>query len=83
MDSRSIAAPALALQNGVISTRRSGATSWGPLLGAATSIGTWTFTITDDPTSSTPAHIRDRFSAGEVEDILIVLTFSGMRPAWN
>jgi hypothetical protein len=78
-----VSAPGLALQNGVISTRRSGAVAWSTLLGKATTTGTWTFAIADDPTSGAPAPVRDRLATGEVDDILIVLTFSGTRPPWN
>jgi hypothetical protein len=64
-----------------ISTRGSAAAAWGNLLGAATTSGRWTFTLENDPAS--PGNkLVDRLHAGDIDDILVIFTFSGTRPSW-
>jgi hypothetical protein len=68
------ARPAATL-DGTISTRRSGGASWAPLLGGSP-IGVWEIVLPNDDAT------RARFAAGTIEDILLVLTYSGETPAW-
>jgi hypothetical protein len=60
---------------GVISTRRSNAGGFTALIGASP-IGTWELALpnTDE--------IKTRFKNGEVDDILLVITYAGRTPAW-
>jgi hypothetical protein len=69
----------------IASSRQSGAATWSNLINAAGAItdtvSIWTFELSDvvDSAESVLALLRD----GEVDDILIVFTFSGRKPSWN
>jgi hypothetical protein len=59
---------------GLISTRRN-APSWTPLRGKAP-FGEWELALPNTPP------MRARFRQGEIEDILMVVTYAGRTPAW-
>ena len=61
--------------DGVISTRRGNGTNWLPMIGRAP-VGEWELALPDS------AEVRSRFRDEEIEDILLVITFGGMTPAW-
>ncbi len=61
--------------DGVISTRRGNGTSWLPMIGKPP-FGLWEFALPDTP------EIRNRFQNEEVEDILLIITFTGFTPEW-
>jgi hypothetical protein len=70
------------LNESLISTRRtSGNSTWGLGIRSKSAIASWHFKLSDDPTSA-ETRLNDHFRNGEIEDILIVLTFSGRKPAW-
>jgi len=77
-----LAAPAV---QGVASSRQSGAANWRTTLLSDTnrtdaSVNTWRFRLIDtsDGSFSLSQELRD----GRVDDILIIMTFSGSKPAW-
>jgi hypothetical protein len=61
---------------GVISTRRASGSSWAPITGDNPPIGEWELALPTDETT------KNFFRNGEVEDILFVLTYSGVTPEW-
>jgi len=61
--------------DGIISTRRGNASSWMPIIGKLP-FGTWQLTLPNTET------IRDRFKNDEVQDILLVITYSAHTPEW-
>jgi Tc toxin complex TcA C-terminal TcB-binding domain/Concanavalin A-like lectin/glucanases superfamily len=71
--------------NGIASSRQSGAATWSNLItqgGIVDQQGkTWNFALSDvgGQSDSVLALLRN----GEVEDILIAFTFSGMKPSWT
>ena len=58
--------------DGMISTRRS---AW-PLLPGVSVVGEWTLVLPDTP------RIRTLFKDEKIEDILFVITYSGLTPEW-
>lgn len=61
--------------DGVISTRRSNGASWAPMIGAPP-IGDWTLTL------ASSADLNEQITDGQLEDILLVISFTGLTPAW-
>lgn len=61
--------------DGVISTRRGNAGSWTPMIGKSV-IGRWELSLPNT------AEVRDRFKDEQIDDILLVITYSGRTPAW-
>ena len=61
--------------DGIISTRRGNAGSWLPMLGRSP-VGDWELSLPNTPV------VRGRFSRGEIEDLLLVIGFSGRTPQW-
>jgi hypothetical protein len=61
--------------NGIISTRSGNAGSWQPMVGK-NPVGDWELAFPDKP------EIRDMFSKEDIEDILLVITYSGSTPDW-
>jgi hypothetical protein len=61
--------------DGVISTRRGNAGSWMPIIGK-TPFGTWELAFPDI------LEMRGRFTSGEIQDILLVTTYSAQTAAW-
>jgi hypothetical protein len=61
------------LQDQRISTRLASGRPWGSIRGQQAT-GTWQFTL--------PAELAAQFSKGTIEDVLIVVTFSGTKPDW-
>jgi Tc toxin complex TcA C-terminal TcB-binding domain len=59
--------------DGIISTRRGNAGSWTPIIGKTPS-GEWEFALPN------AEEMRNRFTNEEIEDILFVLTYSGLNP---
>jgi Tc toxin complex TcA C-terminal TcB-binding domain len=59
----------------VVSTRRGNAGSWTSMVGRAPA-GEWELSLPDT------AEVRRRFGAGDIEDILFVITYSGLAPEW-
>ncbi|MGH8066195.1 MAG: neuraminidase-like domain-containing protein, partial [Candidatus Entotheonellia bacterium] len=70
----SVGGPAQSI-DGIISTRRSNAGAWLPMLGPLP-VGTWTLALPDTH------EVRSRFKDGQIDDILFVITYSGETPAW-
>jgi hypothetical protein len=60
---------------GIVSTRRGNAGSWMPMIGRR-AVGEWELAL---PTSD---DVRGRFRREEIEDILLVVTYSGVAPDW-
>jgi hypothetical protein len=60
---------------GLISTRRSNAGSWTALIGTSP-VGTWELTFPETQ------EMKNRFKHEEIDDILLVLTYSGRTLAW-
>jgi hypothetical protein len=61
--------------DGVISTRRGNAGSWTAMLGKSPA-GEWELALPNTE------EIRNRFKNEDVEDILLVITYSGRTPKW-
>jgi hypothetical protein len=60
---------------GIASTRRGNAQTWGEIVGQTPS-GVWELAL---PNSSI---VRNRFGSEQIEDIVLIVSFSGRRPAW-
>jgi hypothetical protein len=60
---------------GIISTRRGNAGSWTGLLGKAP-MGAWELTLPNTE------EMRNHFKDKEIDDILLVVTYAGLTPAW-
>jgi Tc toxin complex TcA C-terminal TcB-binding domain len=61
--------------DGLISTRRGNAGSWMPMIGR-TPEGEWELSLPD-------AHeIKARFTNGDIDEMLFVITYSGRTPEW-
>ncbi|MGW4339251.1 Tc toxin subunit A-related protein [Rhodococcus koreensis] len=83
------AGPAGPAIDGVISTRRGNGEAWRQaLLGSSagdslpTPIGSWELSLrSDNPVAS--KNFEKALKSGQVEDILLVLSYSGETPAWN
>jgi hypothetical protein len=61
--------------DGVISTRRGNGSSWTPMIGKLP-VGEWELTLPDTE------EVRNRFRDEEIDDILLVITYSGRTPEW-
>jgi Tc toxin complex TcA C-terminal TcB-binding domain len=61
--------------DGVISTRRGNATSWTAMIGKSP-FGEWELSLPDT------SQIRELFAQEQLEDLLLVVTFSGHTPDW-
>jgi hypothetical protein len=61
--------------DGVISTRRGNGSSWANLI-SKTPAGEWELTLPN--TDEVKQHFQDE----ELDDILLVITYSGRTPAW-
>jgi Tc toxin complex TcA C-terminal TcB-binding domain/Bacterial Ig domain len=61
--------------DGLISTRRGNASAWIPLIGKSP-LGAWEITLPNTEV------MRNRFENEEIDDLLLVLTYSGRTPAW-
>jgi hypothetical protein len=61
--------------DGLISTRRGNASAWVPLIGKSP-LGAWEITLPNTEV------MRNRFENEEIDDLLLVLTYSGRTPAW-
>lgn len=70
---------------GIASSRRSGAATWPGLIARGGNIlqeaSTWTFALSD--ASGQSDSVLELLRNNEVDDILIVFTFSGMKPLWS
>ncbi|NHZ79374.1 hypothetical protein F2P44_08805 [Massilia sp. CCM 8695] len=71
---------AAALIHGLASSTQSGTPSWSVLRGAAGTGALWKFTLTTDQFSS--FSLSESFQEANVDDIILVFTASGLRPAW-
>jgi hypothetical protein len=60
---------------GIISTRRSNGAGWMTMPGGSP-VGMWELALPDEP------EIRAMFDRNEIEDIVLVITYSGELPAW-
>jgi hypothetical protein len=60
---------------GVVSTRTSAAGKWGALLGK-TPVGFWEFTLPNDQQT------KNRLENGEIENVLLAITYAGRTPEW-
>lgn len=70
-----------ALVKGLVSSTQSGASSWSALRGSAGTAARWKFQLSDVPSSD--FSLREAFQESNVDDITVVFTVSGMRPAWS
>jgi hypothetical protein len=61
--------------DGVLGTRRGNAGSWLPMIGK-TPAGEWELALANTE------EVRQHFEDGQIEDILLVITYRGRRPAW-
>ena len=61
--------------DGIISTRTGNAGGWMAMLGLSP-IGDWVLALPNTEV------MRNRFTNGEIKDILLVVTFTGHTPAW-
>lgn len=70
---------------GVISTRRGNGNPWTSMTGDSTlpdgPVGKWTLSLTKKDANS-EAEANAHFRAGDIEDILFIITFAGRLPAW-
>jgi len=68
---------------GIASSRQSGGGTWQALVEAQSAVAeravAWTLTLADEPGQ---ASLLEQLRAGEVDDILVVLGYEGLRPAW-
>lgn len=69
-----------ALVRGIASSRQSGAASWASLRGTAGANAKWQFELTDQRADSS---ILNALKTEGVDDILVVFTVSGLKPAWR
>ncbi|MGR9086672.1 MAG: Tc toxin subunit A-related protein [Gammaproteobacteria bacterium] len=65
--------------DGRISTRSGNGTNWLPMIGLAP-FGQWELAFPDNPPVDTEA--RERFASERIENLLLVITFSGRLPTW-
>ena len=68
--------------DGTISIRRGNASAWVPLVGKSP-LGDWTFVLPDTPDTSAGPGTRTLFKSGAIQDILLVITYTGKLPAWD
>lgn len=61
--------------DGIVSTRRANGSLWRTMMGKMP-IGDWELALPDTP------ELRARFTDEEIEDILLVITYSGRTPPW-
>jgi hypothetical protein len=61
--------------DGIISTRRGNAGSWTVMIGKSP-VGEWELTLPNTE------EVKKRFQDEEIDDILIVITYSGRTPEW-
>lgn len=61
--------------DGLISTRRGNASAWIPLIGKSP-VGTWELTLPDS------AEMKSRFKNGDIDDLLLIVTYEGRTPPW-
>lgn len=69
------------LVKGLVSSGQSGASGWGALRGAAGATAAWSFELSD--VSGSDFSLREAFQESNIDDITVVFTVSGMRPAWS
>jgi Tc toxin complex TcA C-terminal TcB-binding domain len=60
---------------GVASTRQGNAAAWTPVIGR-TAFGQWELSLPDNPV------MRERFTSGDIADVLMVLTYEARTPSW-
>ncbi|MFB7756715.1 hypothetical protein ACFC18_45155, partial [Streptomyces sp. NPDC056121] len=60
----------------VISTRRGNAGSWAAAFAGKNPVGEWELSVPDTEA------VRRRFASGELEDILLVVSYTGYPPDW-
>jgi Tc toxin complex TcA C-terminal TcB-binding domain len=65
-----------------ISNRRGNAASWKNMLGKSP-IQNWTLTIPDTPDTIAGPGTRTLIRTGAIQDILLVITYTGTLPAWD
>jgi hypothetical protein len=61
--------------DGIISTRRGNAGSWTAMIGKSP-VGEWELALPNTE------EMKKRFETEEIEDVLLVLTYSGRTPEW-
>ena len=59
--------------NGIASTRRGNAASWSAFIGAGP-VGDWQLSFSDDA--------RTLFESGDLDDVLLVISWAGQAPLW-
>jgi hypothetical protein len=78
------ASEAIAIK-GITSSRQSGAATWGALIQQASAIQSqaivWNFALSD--AGSQAESVMALLRSDEIDDILIIFTFAGSKPAWN
>jgi hypothetical protein len=68
--------------DGTISIRRGNASAWVPMVGRSP-VGNWTLVLPDNPDTSSGPGTRTLFQTGAIQDILLVITYTGKLPAWT
>lgn len=68
-------------KNEPISTRKQNAGSWLPMQNNKQPIGTWVLKLPND-TAEDVKKTKAWFTERQIEDVLLVITFSGETPAW-
>jgi hypothetical protein len=69
--------PSVSDSSGLLSSRDGGTSpAWGVFTQAPTPFGQWSLTL-----PNTPA-VRDRFNNGDIDNLLFVMTYSGVAPAF-
>ena len=66
--------------NGVASTRQDTLDAWDSIKGEP--FGEWTLAFEDDPDDPAKQKMRNLLKAGQVDDILFVITFNGKTAGW-
>jgi hypothetical protein len=64
---------------GIISTRRGNANAWSNMINQSP-VGTWRLNLTASLSDGRP--VEEAIKAEEIEDILFVITYEGLTPAW-
>jgi hypothetical protein len=73
--------------DGTISTRRGNGSSWLPLIGAGAGVGgrapfgEWELSLRN-PNAAEAQQLQDAFKKGQIEDILLVVSYAGDTPPW-
>jgi hypothetical protein len=68
-----VGGPAMSTADGIVSTRRGNGSEWEDMIGQSPA-GSWELELGDE--------MRSRLESGDVEEVLLVITYSGRTSAW-